>query len=227
MRVQAGTALGEAAEVRWDTIPLYRGDMLLMVATSRYHGMPFLPFSKDGLHGALFNLWTPDAKDGHHQPNSTHLDPPSPSRPWPLLGICRARTALAWTGGSGWEQGHLGGWGCGSRMLPRPSSPTPPRRSYLPPPLAPTTPPSSPPSPDTDFAVMGVANHSVLSLVGLVHQIAMTKGDNVDAEHQVHFAISGVPPRCGSPRCSTWATSSSVGAPKVHARWGVVNRLPV
>ena len=30
--------------------------MLMMVATSRHHGMPALPDSKDGLQGALFNL---------------------------------------------------------------------------------------------------------------------------------------------------------------------------
>ena len=47
--VQAGTALGEAGEARWDTIELQRGDMLLMVATSRHHGLPALPDSKDGL----------------------------------------------------------------------------------------------------------------------------------------------------------------------------------
>ena len=51
-------------------------DMLLMVATSRHHGMPALPDPKDGLQGALFILWTPDAKHRHHQPNTTHLDPP-------------------------------------------------------------------------------------------------------------------------------------------------------
>ena len=64
--VQAGTALGEAEEARWDTIQVQRGDMLLMVATSRHHGLPALPDSKDGLQGALFNLWTPDRAHKHH-----------------------------------------------------------------------------------------------------------------------------------------------------------------
>ena len=72
MRVQAGTAVGEAAEVRWDTIELHRGGMLLMVATSRHHGKPALPGVRDGLQGTLFNLWTPDAKHRHHQPSTTH-----------------------------------------------------------------------------------------------------------------------------------------------------------
>ena len=47
--VQAGTALGEAGEARWDTIQLQRGDMLLMAATSRHHRLPALPDTKDGL----------------------------------------------------------------------------------------------------------------------------------------------------------------------------------
>ena len=47
--VQAGTALGEAGEARWDTIQVQRGDMLLMVATRRDHGLRALPDSKDGL----------------------------------------------------------------------------------------------------------------------------------------------------------------------------------
>ena len=41
--VQAGAALGEAGEARRDTIQPQRGDMLLMVATSRHHGLPALP----------------------------------------------------------------------------------------------------------------------------------------------------------------------------------------
>ena len=52
--------------------------MVRMVATSRHHAMLALPDSKGRLHGALFNLWTPDAKHRHHQPNTRHLDPTSP-----------------------------------------------------------------------------------------------------------------------------------------------------
>ena len=55
--------------------------MLLMVATIRHHGMLALPVAKDGLQGARFNLWTPDAKHRRDQPNTTHLDPPPFSRP--------------------------------------------------------------------------------------------------------------------------------------------------
>ena len=47
--LRAGTALGEAGEARWDTIQLETWDMLLMVATSRHHGLPTPPDAKDGL----------------------------------------------------------------------------------------------------------------------------------------------------------------------------------
>ena len=51
-----------------------------MVATSCHHGMLALPGVKDGLQGATFNLWTPNAKHRHHKRNTTHLDPPPPPR---------------------------------------------------------------------------------------------------------------------------------------------------
>ena len=96
--VQAGMALGEAGEARRDTIQLYRGDMLLMVATSRHHGLPTLPDSEDGLQGDFFNLWTPHPRHRHQQPNTTHPDHTPPTKsPWPLLGICPAGTSPAWT----------------------------------------------------------------------------------------------------------------------------------
>ena len=51
--VQAGTAPGHAGEMRWDTIQLQRGGMLLMVATSRHH-VPFVnrPFESE-IHGTV------------------------------------------------------------------------------------------------------------------------------------------------------------------------------
>ena len=60
--------------------------MLLMVATSRHHGMLALPGARDGQQGALFNLWTPDPKHHHHQPNTTHLDPTPPLESLALAG---------------------------------------------------------------------------------------------------------------------------------------------
>ena len=84
--VHAGTALGEAGEARWDTIQLQRGGMLLMVATSHHHGLPAPPNAKDGLQGALFNLWTPDPRHRHHQPNTMHLDPTPPKEALAVAG---------------------------------------------------------------------------------------------------------------------------------------------
>ena len=81
-------------------------------------------------------------------------------------------------------------------MLPRPSLPTPSRRCRPPPPLAPTMHPTflSRTAPATDLAVMVVAQHSVLFFVGDVHQIEITKGDNVNAELEIQFDISGIAP---------------------------------
>ena len=76
--VQGGTALREAGEARRDTIQLQRRDMLLMVATSRHHGLRALPDTKDGPQGAFFYFGRPDPRHRHHQPNTTHLDPPPP-----------------------------------------------------------------------------------------------------------------------------------------------------
>ena len=92
MAVQAGTAPGEAGEARLGTIQLQRGDMLLMVATSPHHGLSALPDAKDGLQGALFNLWTPDPRHRHHEPNTTHLDNPPP----PHEAVAHAGDLSSW-----------------------------------------------------------------------------------------------------------------------------------
>ena len=101
--VQAGTALGEAGEARWDAVELHRGDMLLMVATSRHHGLPALPDSKDGLQGALFSLWTPDPRHKHHQANTTHLDATPPKKALDVAGDlsswdCPSVDQVLWAG---------------------------------------------------------------------------------------------------------------------------------
>ena len=59
--------------------------MLIMVVTSRHHRLPAPLDAKDGLQGAFFHLWTPDPRHRHHQPNTTHLEPPpqgGPRRCW-------------------------------------------------------------------------------------------------------------------------------------------------
>ena len=196
--VQGGTVLGEAGEARWDTIRLQRGDMLLMVATSRHHGLRALPNAKDGLQGAFFDLLSPDPRHRHHHPNTMHLDPPPPPRrPWLLLGICPAGSSLAWTRFCRWGRGWLGGWGCGRGVLPRLSSPTPPTRSRSALPRAPSPPltPSSPAPPRIRSCRHGDCRPEHAPICGeSAPDIEICKGDNVDAESEIHFAMSGVAP---------------------------------
>ena len=58
LNMQAGTALGEATEERWDEVLLEQGEVLVMVSTARHHGLPS-PTGKK-MQGALFTQWTPD-----------------------------------------------------------------------------------------------------------------------------------------------------------------------
>ena len=103
--VQAGTALGVAGEAQWDTIQLQRGDMLLMVATSRHHGMPALPDSKDGPQGLFLTCGPPTPGTATTNPTPHTWTPAPPVRPWSLLGICPARTCPAWTRCCWWGTG--------------------------------------------------------------------------------------------------------------------------
>ena len=85
-------------------------------------------------------------------------------------------------------------------MLPKPSSPTPLRRSRPPPPTCHYHPTFlSGTALATDLAVMEVAEVSVLFFVGDVQKIEITKGNNLDEESQIHFAVSGVAPSLVRP----------------------------
>ena len=166
MEVQAGTALGEAEEVRWDTIQLHRWDMLLMVATSHHQEMCALPDSKGGLHGAPFNLWSP-TRHRHHQPNTTHMIP------------CHHREALAVAGDlSSWAYpsvdqvlwvgkgpvARVGLWEGGAAQALFADAPEAFQAGSPSCPYHPTL--LSRCAPATDPAVMEIAEHSVLFLWG-------------------------------------------------------------
>ena len=53
----------------------------------------------------------------------------------------------------------------------------------------------SPSAPSSDLVVMEIAKQSILFFVWNVHQIEICKGYNGDAESEMHFAMSSVPPR--------------------------------
>ena len=93
INVQAGTALGEATEERWDEVLLQQGEVLVMVSTARHHGLPSPPGQQ--MQGALFTQWTPDRRHSGVKPNTTHLDPPTPLELKDCLGL------LGWGGGEG------------------------------------------------------------------------------------------------------------------------------
>ena len=84
--VHAGTALGKAGEARWDTIQLHRGDMLLMFATSRHHGLPAPPDAKDRLQGALFNSGPPTARTATNGPTPRTWTPAPPKEALDVAG---------------------------------------------------------------------------------------------------------------------------------------------
>ena len=79
--VQGGTALGGAGQARWDTIQLQRGGMLLMVATSRHHGLPALPDANDGLQEAFLTLGPPTPGTATSSPTPRTWTPAPRRRP--------------------------------------------------------------------------------------------------------------------------------------------------
>ena len=91
--------------------------------------------------------------------------------------------------GGGWEGGVVGGGATQSLFADAPEA-------------VPAGPPTCPfhpiflsrSAPSSDLAVMEVAEQRMLFFVGSVHQIEICKGDNVDAESEIHFAMSGVAP---------------------------------
>ena len=99
--------------MRWDTIQLQRGDMLLTVAINGHHGIPALRGDRDGLQGALVNLWIlmPAMRPSTATTNPTPptWTPLPPLRPRPLLGNCPPKAALACTRCCGWGRGLLRG----------------------------------------------------------------------------------------------------------------------
>ena len=152
------------------------------------------PTPRMGCRGLFFNLWTPDPRHRHHQPNTTHLDPPP-------------QEALAVAGGlSSWDfpsldqvlwlgkgvVGRVELWEGGAAQalfadVPKAVPAGPPTCPFHPTFLSRS-------APSSDLATMEIAEQSMLFFVGILHQMEICKGDNVDAESEIHFAMSGVAP---------------------------------
>ena len=82
----------------------------------------------------------------------------------------------------------------------------------------------------SDLAVIEVGEQCMLFFVGSVHQVEVCKGDNADAELEINFAMTGIPPKerpttlwhladtapaWRSPKCAktgAWSISSHVSA---------------
>ena len=47
-------------------------------------------------------------------------------------------------------------------------------------------------APASDLAVIEVGEQCMLFFVGSVHQLEVCKGENVDAESEIHFAMTGI-----------------------------------
>ena len=83
----------------------------------------------------------------------------------------------------------MGGGGCpGPLRRPPPDAPGRPRHLPLPPHLHFRSAPAS------DLAVIEVGPECMLFFVGSVHQLEVAKGGDVDAESEIHFALSGIAP---------------------------------
>ena len=163
------------------------------------------PTTRMGCRGLFLTCGPPTPDTNTTSPTPHTWTPCPPRRPLTLLGICPAGTSPAWTRCCGWGRGRLGGWGCGRGRLPRPSSPTPPGTLPAGPPTCPFHPTFiSRSAPASDLAVIEVGCQCMLFFVGSVHQLEVAKGGDVDAESEIHFALSGIAPRVGRPRCGTW-----------------------
>ena len=178
------------------TVELHRGDMLLMVATSRHHGLPALPDSKDGLRGAPFKVWTPDPRHKHHQANTTHLDATPPKEAldvaWDLSSWdCPSMDQVLCVGKGAVQR--VGLWeGEAAQAL----FADPPESVLAGPPTCPFNPTCiSRSAPASDLAVIEVGEQCMLFFVGSVHQLEVCKGGNVDAESEIHFAVTGSAPQ--------------------------------
>ena len=140
-------------------------------------------------------MWTSDRGHRHHQPNTTHLDPTPPKETLDVAGDLSSwdfpSVDQVFRVGKG-AIGRAGLWEGDAAQAPFADPPE------AVPAGAPTCP--FPPTflsrlaPASDLAVIEVGEQCMLFFVVSVHQVEVRKGDNVDAESEIHFAMSGVAP---------------------------------
>ena len=143
VQVQAGTTLGEAGLVRWDTIQLQRGDMLLMVATGRHHGMPAPHTPRMGRRGLFLTCGPPTPSTTTTSPTPPTWTAPPPPREALAVGgdlsgwDCPSVDEVLWVGKG--AVGRVGLWeGCATQALfADAAEAVPPLPPHLPLPLYP------------------------------------------------------------------------------------------
>ena len=200
-----------------------------MVATSRHHGLPALPESKDGLQGALFHLWTPDRAHKHPRPNTTHLDPTLPKEALDVAGNLSSwdfprMDQVLWVGKG--AVGRLGLWeGDAAQAL-----------FAEPPESVPAGPPTCPlhptflswSAPVSDLDVIEVGEQCMLFFVGSVHQLEVCKGDNADAESEIKLRHDRqCPPGAADHVVAYGAQGRSVAVAQVRKDRGMVHHMPM
>ena len=146
--------------------------------------------------GALFHLWTPDRAHKHYQPNTTHLDPsPPPKEALEVAGDLSSWDfpyvdQWLWVG-----KGAVGRVGLWEGDVAQALFADPPESVPAGPPTCPFHPTFlSRSAPASDLAVIEVREQCMLFFVGNVHQLEVCKGDNADAESEIHFAMTGIAP---------------------------------
>ena len=151
------------------------------------------PTPRMGCRELCFNLWTPDPRHRHHQPNTTHLDPSPLQEALAVAGDLSSLDfpsvdQLLWVRKG--AVGRVGLWEGGAAQAPVADAPE----------VVPAGPPSCPfhptflsrSAPSSGLAVIEVAEQCTFFSLASVHEIEICKRDNVDVESEIHFAMAGV-----------------------------------
>ena len=82
-------------------------------------------------------------------------------------------------------------------------------------------------APASDLAVIEVGEQCMLFFMGSVHQLEVCKGDNADAESEIHFAMSGAAPLGAADHTvASGEHGPSVAVAQVLEGRGMGNQMP-